>query len=71
MRSKHLWLAVTADKYELPLCVEDSAAKLAKQLGTTTVCVESSFYKHKSGKTLGRRIVKVDYLNDEGESENK
>ncbi|WP_461206882.1 hypothetical protein [Clostridium sp. DL1XJH146] len=30
---KYLWLAVTPDKYELPLLVEDSATKLGMKLG--------------------------------------
>lgn len=30
----YLWLAVTADEFELPLVVADSAEQLANELGT-------------------------------------
>lgn len=30
-----LYMAVTADKYELPLCIENSVEKLSKRIGVT------------------------------------
>lgn len=32
---KKLWMAVTADKYELPLAVEPSQTLLARRIGVT------------------------------------
>ena len=32
-KQRYLWLAVTADEYELPLVIEDTAAALARRLG--------------------------------------
>ena len=34
-KQRYLWLAVTADEYELPLAVEDTAAALARRLGVS------------------------------------
>ena len=59
MSSKYLWLAVEADKYELPLYVADTARELAEKFGTTKHNVESSaFYGH-GGSISGRRFLKV------------
>lgn len=58
---KYLWLAVTPDKYELPLCVEETSGKLAKRLGIKPDSVISAAHKNRSGKTTGRKIVKVKY----------
>ena len=33
-QKRYFWLAVTADEYELPLAVEDTAAALARRLGS-------------------------------------
>lgn len=62
-----LWMDVTADKYELPLCVEDSQQKLAMRLGVTpgTVGALAWRYKNTPPKTkVGRkpkyRIVAVE-----------
>ena len=52
----YLWLAVTADEYELPIAVEESASKLAKTLGVST----GTILKKSSGKINGRKIVKID-----------
>lgn len=63
-----LWIAVTPDKYELPLCVEPTAEKLAKRLGISENTVRSKESRYRTGKT-GRtnkntcsryRIVKVE-----------
>lgn len=34
-KQRYLWMAVTADEYELPLAVEDTAAALARRLGVS------------------------------------
>ncbi|PHV69557.1 hypothetical protein CS063_15030 [Sporanaerobium hydrogeniformans] len=55
-----LYLAVTADKYELPICVEDTMAGLAKKLGLSGGCVRSSLCKNRSGKVRGFAFRKID-----------
>ena len=55
-----LWLAVTPDKYEFPIYIEDSSSKLAEKLGITASTVIASVSRNKSGINAGRKIVKVE-----------
>ncbi|MBN1058495.1 hypothetical protein FDB42_12060 [Clostridium botulinum] len=63
--NKYLWLAVTKDKYELPLVVEDTSEKLAKKLNLTHGCVKAHEYNHrkrnvrKYNSNFDFKIVKV------------
>ena len=59
---KYLWLAVEADKYELPLYVADSARELAEKFGTTKHNVETFVCKQSNGRMNGFKYIKV--LND-------
>ena len=45
-----LWMAVTADRYELPLAVEDTHEKLAKRLGISKGTVGKIVYMTKRGR---------------------
>lgn len=56
---KYLWMAVTADKYEFPIYIEDSSLKLAKILGINRSSVINATLNNYSGKNTGRKIVKV------------
>lgn len=44
----YLWLAVTANEYELPLAVEDTAAALARRLGVSEDTVRVMEYRGKN-----------------------
>ena len=55
-----LWMAVTADRFELPLCVEESATLLARRLHTTESTVRARKLRQNSGKICGYRIVAVE-----------
>ncbi len=55
-----LWMAVTADRFELPLCVEESATILARRLHTTESTVRARKLRQNSGKICGYRIVAVE-----------
>lgn len=57
--SKYLWLAVTADEYELPLAVADTSRELGKMLGLSHNTIEVAAYRDVSGKTNGRKFIKV------------
>lgn len=57
---QYLWLAVTPDKYEFPIYIEDSCTKLANKLGITTSTVIHAVSKNKPGTTAGRKIIKVE-----------
>lgn len=55
-----LYLAVTADKYELPLMVTDNIQELAEKYKTTGNNIRSSISKGINGKCSGRKFVKVE-----------
>ena len=60
-----LWMAVTTDKYELPVCVAGNAAELASKFGMTKNAVESAVCKGQSGNRRGYKFVKVEEIDDE------
>ena len=63
-----LYMAVTPDQYELPLCVQDSPGELAEALGITINAVRTSCAPSKastSGTKRGYRIIRVD-VNEKG-----
>ena len=47
-KQRYLWLAVTADEYELPLAVENTAAELARRLGVSENTVRTMEYRGKN-----------------------
>lgn len=47
-KQRYLWMAVTADEYELPLAVEDTAAALARRLGVSEDTVRVMEYRGKN-----------------------
>lgn len=47
-KQQYFWLAVTADEYELPLVVEDTAAALARRLGVSENTVRTVEYRGKN-----------------------
>ena len=47
-QKRYFWLAVTADEYELPLAVEDTAAALARRLGVSEDTVRVMDYRGKN-----------------------
>ena len=58
-----LYMAVTADEYELPLCVEDSTTALAAWLGITTNAVLSACTPRRMERSrthCGYRIIRVE-----------
>lgn len=60
-----MYMAVTADKYELPLFVADTVWEMAKHFGVTENTVYSSISKGLSGKRNGYRFVKVEEVENE------
>ena len=47
-KQRYLWLAVTADDYDLPLAVENTAAELARRLGVSEDTVRVMEYRGKN-----------------------
>lgn len=60
---KYLWLMVTPDRFELPICVADSASILADKLNITVASILSKEKRNHNGIVCGYRIRKV--LRDE------
>lgn len=54
-----LYLAVTADKYELPLCVLDTLEELAKFAGVSVGAARQSIYNGYSGKYHKMKLISV------------
>lgn len=63
--NKYLWLAVTADQYELPIYIEDTAKELAKKLNIHTCNVISEASTGRVRKRTGVRILKINYYDIE------
>ena len=56
---KYLWLAVTADEYELPIAVADTAKELGKIFGVSADTVMTSIHYGSSGVAKGYKYAKV------------
>lgn len=65
MSSKYLWLAVSADEYELPLAVTDSPNELARIFGISKSTVKSQAKRNTDGSVSGRKFIKVERDNNE------
>lgn len=74
---KYLWMSVTADKYELPLAVEETSTALAKKMGTNKNAIYANMSRYRrgvvKGSTKGRKshfgekyyVVKVEESTEE------
>lgn len=51
-----VYMAVTPDKYELPIAVGDDAHELARMLGITTQSVWRIMQRHKEKEKAGKRV---------------
>lgn len=57
MKSRYIWLAVTADKYELPLAVADSGAELAKKLKVSRNTISAKEHRYRTRTRVPRKYV--------------
>lgn len=55
--SEKLYMCVTNDIYELPLCISNNIAEVAKYAGVTTEAVKKGIYKHTKGESSRFRKV--------------
>ena len=58
-----VWMKVSKDKYELPLCIADSAKELAKLCGTTENTIKSCV-SHAKRKDFKSHYVRVKVTDD-------
>ena len=59
-----LWMKVTDDKYELPIAIAESRAKLARKLGIKTNSIAAAIYR---AKKTGHRQIFVEVIVDDEE----
>lgn len=59
-----LYMAVTADKFELPLAVEVSTTQLSKKTGISKESISFSICKKRSGKNNGIKFIKIEVDDD-------
>ena len=49
-RKKYIWMKVSNDEYEFPLCTADTVKKLADSLGCSAGTIRSEYSKWVNGK---------------------
>ncbi len=57
------WMAVTADEFELPMAVCDSAKELAFKLGITHEAVRKNASRNGNGRNNGYKVIR--FLEDD------
>lgn len=62
---RYLYLKVTKDKYELPLCVADTIEKLATMCGVTKGAIAKSLFDVKHGVIKQSQYKRVEVLKDD------
>ena len=55
-----LYMAVTPDKFELPIAVESTVFDLVEMYSTTPATILTSISRNKSGKRRGAKFVRVE-----------
>ena len=58
-KREFLWLAVTPDRYELPIMVCDTAEELGQKYGLSRNSIISNVKRKADGTRSGRKFVKV------------
>lgn len=69
MTIKYLYMAVTPDKYQLPLAVADSVQQLARMVGVTTNSIYSAISHGESMNWKKRRYLRIRIDEEEGQGE--
>lgn len=58
--TRYYWMAVTADKFELPIAVECTARELAEKIRLTLSGVNSMEQNKYKGYKSGKRVIKIE-----------
>ena len=59
MKRKYIYLAVTADEYEFPIELAETAEEMAKKFGIKKGSVLSEISRNRSGTNWGYKFVRV------------
>lgn len=62
---KIVYMAVTADKYELPLYVTENLDEMADKFHKTKGCILSSISHQRKGKKGGIMFLRIEEENDD------
>lgn len=62
-----IYLAITADEYELPLYVTTNASEMARHYGLNPATVLSAITQNKSGRNTSRKFTSVEVFEDDFE----
>lgn len=62
---RYLYLKVTKDKYELPLCVADTMEKLANKCGVTKGAIAKSLFDVKHGVIKQSQYKRVELIDND------
>lgn len=60
-----LYMGVTPDKYELPLCVADTVVELARLNRMTPSAVYTNIYNNQDGTRNGIKFLKLEWEDTE------
>lgn len=60
-----IWMEVSKDKYQLPVCLADSVGELAIKCGCSQNSIMSAMSHYKAGRAKSCRFVKVEIEENE------
>lgn len=55
----YIYMMVSGDKYQLPLCVADSAEELAEKVGVKKGTIYSSVLRWEKGQTKKTKYIRI------------
>lgn len=55
----YIYMMVSSDKYQLPLCVADSAEELAEKVGVKKGTIYSSVLRWEKGQTKKTKYIRI------------
>lgn len=61
---KELYMAVTSDKYEIPIAVEESPKKLAERINIKESAILTAIALKRSGRNRGIKFLKIEVEED-------
>lgn len=63
-----LYMGVTLDEYELPLCVAETVVELARMYRTTPSAIYTNIYNKQSGRNNGVKFIKLEWEDTEDDN---
>lgn len=57
---RYLWMEVTQDEYELPICVAETCKELALMVGMKPESIFKSIQRQRNGESKTKRFIRVE-----------